>query len=68
LAFVDANGKLGFSAIFYPPVNHTNAAGEKVHVTQNAADDVTLPSGLRDTETPIRKNIMENPGIGRASG
>jgi ATP-dependent DNA helicase RecG len=66
------NQKLGFSVIFYRPINHTNVTDEKSDVTQNITDksknvtqNVVLPSGLSDIETSILKSITANPSIGR---
>jgi ATP-dependent DNA helicase RecG len=70
------NGKLGFSVIFYRPVNHTNASDgsgnvtrnvtdHAKNVTRNVADDVTLPNRLSDMELQVLKSIMANPIICR---
>jgi ATP-dependent DNA helicase RecG len=73
------NGKLGFSVVFYRPINHTNVTDEKSGVTQNVTDksktvtdnskivtqNVSLPDGLSDIEISILKSIMANPSIGR---
>ncbi len=60
------NGRLGFTVIFYRPVNHTNTTNEKENVTDNMDDvtqNVTDDAGnVTDNAGDVTQNVTDDAG------
>jgi ATP-dependent DNA helicase RecG len=57
------NGKLGFSVIFYRPVNHTNTTGGQLKGENDVSINGSLNVSLNEVEQTLLALIKDKPGI-----